>query len=112
MTALRVFNLGVRFALELGTLAIVAYWGATLEASPARRWTAALVLPLMIAFFWGVFVSPKARIPTGRLGQAGLGLVVFLLAAAALADRGHTAYAQGFTVVAVVSSLLVYALPQ
>ena len=112
MAALRVINLGVRFLLELAALAIAAYWGATLQTSVERRWAVALVLPLAIAFVWGAFVSPKARFPTGRLGRAGLGLVVFLAAAAALFDRGHVVSAQAFASVALVSSLLVYALPQ
>ena len=112
MAALRVINLGVRFLLELAALAVAAYWGATLQASAERRWTAALILPLAIALFWGAFVSPKARFPTGRLGRAGLGLLIFLAAATALFDRGHVASAQAFAAVALVSSLLVYALPQ
>ena len=109
---LRAANLGVRFALELATLAIVGYRGATVQGSAAWRWTLAVVLPLGIATFWGVFVSPKARVPTGRLGRAGLGLLVFLIAAAALADRGYALEAQAFAAVAIVSSIVVYVLPQ
>lgn len=109
---LRLLNLGVRFALELATLAIVGFWGATVQGSAAWRWTLAVVLPLGIATFWGVFVSPKARVPTGRLGRAGLGLLVFIIAAAALADRGYVFEAQVFAAVAIASSIVVYALPQ
>lgn len=112
MATLRVINLGVRFLLELAALAIFAYWGATLRAALAVRVIVAVLIPVAIAVIWGVFISPKARIPTGRLGRAGLGLVVFLGAAAALYGRDHGVPAAGFGAVAVVSSVLLYFLPQ
>jgi hypothetical protein len=112
MAALRVINLGVRFFLEIAALATFAYWGATLPASALIRIAAAVALPLTVAGFWGLFIAPKARIPTGRLGRAGLGLIVFLAAAAALFTRSHGALAQAFAAVAIISSLVVYALPQ
>jgi hypothetical protein len=112
MQSLRIINLGVRFLLELASLAAFAYWGWTLRASIALRVAAAIALPLLVGIFWGVFVAPRARIPTGRVGQSGLGLVVFLLAAAALYSRGHSVAALVFALVALVSSLVLYALPQ
>jgi uncharacterized protein DUF2568 len=112
MAALRAINLGVRFLLELAALTSFAYWGGTLPATSLIRIIAAITLPLIVAVFWGFFVAPKARIPTGRLGRAGLGLIVFLAGAAALFDRGHGSIAQAFAAVAIVSSLVVYALPQ
>ena len=112
MSTLRAINLAVRFLLELASLGSFGYWGATLQATTAVRSVAAIAIPLAVAVLWGIFISPKARIPTGRLGQAGLGLVVFLAAAAALQVRGHTTVALTFAALAVVSSLLLYALPQ
>jgi Protein of unknown function (DUF2568) len=112
MAALRVINLGVRFLLELAALASFAIWGATLAAGVALRTTVAVALPVAVAAFWGIFISPKARIPTGRLGRAGLGLVVFLAAAAALYARGYVMPAEIFAAVAVGSSVLLYILPQ
>jgi hypothetical protein len=112
MATLRVINLGVRFMLELAALASVAYWGWNLRGSTALRIAAGVVLPLLVAVFWGLLVSPKARLGTGRLGRAGLGLLVFLTAALALFDRGHSGLALAFASVASLSSLLVYALPQ
>jgi hypothetical protein len=112
VATLRAINLGVRFLLELASLAAFAYWGATLPRSFPTRVAIAVGLPLIVAIFWGVFVSPKARIPTGRFGRAGLGLVVFLASAGTLRDRGHPSLAATFAVIAVVSSVLVSFLPQ
>jgi hypothetical protein len=102
MAALRVFNLGVRFLLELASLAAFGYWGATLRTTGALRASLAIAIPLAVALLWGLFISPKARYSTGRPGQVGLGLLVFLVAALAAAFAG----------VAVISSALLYLLPQ
>jgi hypothetical protein len=112
MSALRLVNLGVRFLLEMGALAAFGYWGATLRASGALRGTLAIVIPLAVALLWGLFISPKARYSTGRPGQVGLGLLVFLVAALLLRERGHVAMAAIFAVTAVISSVLLYFLPQ
>ena len=112
MATLRVVNLAVRFLLELGSLAAFGYWGATLPAGSAVRVSAAIALPLLVAGLWGAFISPKARVPTGRAGRAGLGLVVFLAASALLYLRGHEPLAVTFAIVALISSIVVYALPQ
>jgi hypothetical protein len=112
MAVLRVTNLGVRFCLELAALATFAYWGATLPGGVALRTAVAVALPVAVAVLWGLFISPKARFPTGRLGRAGFGLIVFLASAGALAARGYATPAMTFAAVAVVSSVLVYFLPQ
>ena len=112
MATLRLINLAVRFVLELASLAAFAYWGWTLRVSTPLRVAAAIALPLLVGIFWGLFVAPRARMPTGRLGQAALGLLVFLLAAAALYSRGHSSGAVVFALIALASSLLLYALPQ
>lgn len=112
MATLRVINLGVRFFLELAALASIAYWAGALQAPLPLRIVLAVGAPLVIAFLWALFISPKARFSTGRIGQSGLGLIVFLAAAAALFARGQTSLAIAFASTAVVSSVLVYALPQ
>jgi hypothetical protein len=112
LAALRVVNLTVRFLLELTALGAFGYWAATIEARDAIRIALAIAVPLVVAVFWGLFVSPKARFSTGRIGQVGLGLIVFLAAAVALGVRGHSALGVTFAAIAVVSSALLYALPQ
>jgi hypothetical protein len=112
MNALRLVNLAVRFLLELAALSAFAYWAATINAHVGLRAALAIVTPLAVAVVWGLFISPKARYSTGRVGQAGLGFAVFAAAAWALFVRGHVALAESFVLVALVSSVLLYALPQ
>ena len=112
MAGLRVINLTVRFLLELAALAAFAYWAATINSPRGGRTVLAIVAPLALAIFWGLFVSPKARFSTGRIGQVGLGLLVFLAAAAALFVRGHSTLGVAFASTAVVSSAVLYVLPQ
>jgi hypothetical protein len=112
MDSLRTANLALRFALELGALGAAAYWGATISAGALGRAAAGVLLPLAIALIWAAFVSPKARFPTGSIGRAGLGLVVFLIAAGLLWNREHRTLATVYGAAALVSSIVLYLLPQ
>lgn len=106
LSTIRVINLAVRFLLEIETLVAFTVWGATLRASATVRIVAAVVLPVALALFWGLFVSPKARFSTGVPGQAGLGLLVFLIGAWAVRDLGYAGAATALALVAVLSSLV------
>jgi uncharacterized protein DUF2568 len=112
MNTVRAVNLTLRFALELGALASAAYWGATISSGIFGRSAVAVLLPIIVALLWAAFVSPKAWMPTGPLGRAVLGLVVFLAAGFLLMNRQHATLATVYVTLAVVSSLIVYALPQ
>jgi hypothetical protein len=69
-------------------------------------------LPTIVAVAWALFISPKARIPTGSFGRAFLGLVVFLVAATALWSRDRTALAIVYGSLAIISSVLILVWPQ
>ena len=112
MDVLRVGNLALRFFLELAALAAVAYWGATTAAGLVTRVGLAIALPSLVAVVWGLFISPKARIPTGPFGRAFLGLIVFLVAGLALWTRDRTALATMYGALAVISSVLILVWPQ
>ncbi|HEY7237277.1 MAG TPA: YrdB family protein [Gemmatimonadaceae bacterium] len=112
MDALRLGNLALRFLLELSALAAVGYWGATTATGRVIRIVLAIALPTLVAVVWALFISPKARIPTGPFGRAFLGLVVFLTAAAALWRRDQAALATIYGSLAVLSSVLILVWPQ
>jgi len=112
MAAARAANLVLRFLLELAALAALGYWGGTIPATTAVRAALAVALPVAAATFWGAFVAPRARVvlPTGV--RMTLGLLVFAVAAAALADRGHGRLALGFAALALVNVALMLAWQQ
>ena len=112
MNVLRTGNLALRFLLELSALAATAYWGATTATGHISQIALALALPSLVAILWALFISPKARIPTGPFGRAFLGLIVFLIAAAALWSRDRTALAMIYGSLAIVSSVLIVVWPQ
>ncbi|HET7550496.1 MAG TPA: YrdB family protein [Gemmatimonadaceae bacterium] len=97
-------NLVLRFLLELGALGALGYWGATAPVGTVVRVVLGAGLPFAAAAFWGMFVAPRARVALPTAARMALGLAVFAVAAAALADRGHGRLAAGFAAAAVVNA--------
>jgi hypothetical protein len=98
----------LRFLLELGALAALAYWGFSTRDG-AAAWALGLGAPFAAAVFWGLFVAPKARFPVSRAGRVVLGLAVFGLAAAALADAGEAILAIVFGALALLNATIMLA---
>ena len=69
----------VAFLVELAALAAYAAWGNDVQGI-----VLAIVVPVAIAIFWGVFCAPRRRIDVGRWPTFGLRLVVLLGGALAL----------------------------
>jgi Protein of unknown function (DUF2568) len=101
-------NLAVRFlVLELGALAIAAYWGYT-TGDGVLRWVLAIGAPLLVAAAWGLFVSPKAKVDVARPARFTIELTILGASAAALAATGHKTLAVAFAALAVISGSLNY----
>ena len=64
-------NLGLRFLLELCLLAALAYVGLQLSL------VLSVVLPLVAAALWGLFVAPRARFPLRQAPWIGVQIVLF-----------------------------------
>ncbi len=77
-------NLALRFVLELAALAAVAWWGWEVGGSTAARLALAVVFPLAVAFVWGMFIAPKARVKVPRPVWLALQIAIFVVAAHAL----------------------------
>ena len=105
MDVLKNANLGLRFLLELGALAAVAYWGFTV-GDGALRWILAIAAPVAVAVVWWLFVSPKAAVDAPRPVRLVVELGVWTAAAAALWAAGRPALGAAFFVVAVASGVL------
>ncbi len=105
MDVLKNANLALRFLLELGALAAVAYWGYR-TGDGALRWVLAVAATVAVAVVWWLFVSPKAAIDAPQPARLVIELAVWTAAAAALWAAGHPTLAIAFFVVAVVSGVL------
>ena len=92
MKAVQGANLAVRFlVLELGALAIAAYWGYT-TGDGVLRWVLAIGAPLLVAAAWGLFVSPKAKADVPRPARFAIELTILGAAArGSRLDRPRTA---------------------
>jgi hypothetical protein len=63
----------------VSALAAVAYWGYVTAGV-----SLAIVLPVALAVFWGVFCAPRRRVDLGTWPTFGLRVAVLLAAALAL----------------------------
>jgi hypothetical protein len=106
----RYVNLGLRFVLELGALAALGWWGVHVGGSTAAELVLGLVLPLLAAVAWWLFVAPKARFPVPLRVRAPIEMAIFLAAVLAFWGVGHGRLALTFAVAAAVSELLLYGL--
>jgi hypothetical protein len=99
----------LRFLLELGALAAFCYWGFQIGGGMVARIGLGIAVPLAVAVIWAVFVSPQAPMRLPVLLGVLLQVLVFGLAAAALAATGHRSLAWVFGVVVAVNAVLMYA---
>jgi hypothetical protein len=104
-------NLGVKFGLELASLAAFAVWGASAVEGPGAV-VLAVAAPTGAATVWGVYAAPRAQRRLAMPGRAVLELGVFGLACAALAGSGRGTLAAVFGGVAVMNAGLMTALGQ
>jgi Protein of unknown function (DUF2568) len=94
-------NLGLRFLLELCLLAALAYVGLQVNV------IVAVVLPVVAAVVWALFVSPKARYPLSLPLWVGIQALLFGVAVVGLLVVGSVALGIVFGVAAVANLALV-----
>ncbi|WP_429876123.1 YrdB family protein [Fictibacillus sp. NRS-1165] len=81
--------LGVLFLSGLFVLVAFGYWGFHM-VSGFSKYVLCLVAPLLVAVFWGTFLSPKASIPVPISLRTLLQLTVFATGTIALYSSGHS----------------------
>ena len=93
LNALRWVNLALRFFLELCVFAAFAFWGWHIGTNLPLKIALALGLFLLVIAVWGVFLSPRARVPLSTAPWVLLQIVIFGAAVAGLAaaDRSRLA---------------------
>lgn len=105
MGGVRGLVLVVRFLVELGMLASLAWWGfETFDGAAA--FAVGVAAPLAAAVVWGAFVAPKARWSVAVPVRVAIELVLFALATLALVTVGAYALAGVFGALAVATSIL------
>ena len=105
MSGLRGLTLTVRFLCELAMLAALAYWGFSVGDGVAA-WLLGLGAPLLAAVVWGVLVAPKARWPLPLPVRVAIEVLLFGVAAGALAAAGRPVLAVVLGGAALATSLL------
>jgi hypothetical protein len=96
----------LRFLLELFALFSLGFWGYLAWPFPWPGMLFMIGTPLFAAIVWGLFRSPKARIPLDPVGRALVEIAVFGSAAIAWAMLGHPIVAVVFALVALVSGIV------
>jgi Protein of unknown function (DUF2568) len=106
---IKLLNLALRFILELCALVALGYWGVKVGGSTIAKIGLGIGAPLLAAVVWGMFVAPRAPIPTPGLLRLLIELVVFGSAAAALYSAGRPTLAWVLVLVYVINRVLIYA---
>jgi hypothetical protein len=104
-------NLVLKFLLELGALAAIGLWGASIADGPAAV-LPAVGLPVITAVLWGAFAAPRARHRLRLSLRAPFELGVFGLAALALWSAASAAWGAAFALIAVANAVLLTAFDQ
>ncbi|MFC8452221.1 YrdB family protein [Kitasatospora sp. NPDC057223] len=108
-TPVTVVNAGLAFALELGLLAALGYWGACTGAGPAVSVLSAIAAPALAATVWGLFLAAGGpRFPLPVAGEIALKLAVLGTGALALYAAGHPAPGVVFGGLALLSVAVEY----
>ena len=99
-------NLALRFGLELGALAAMAYWGWTGHVG-AARWIWAIGLPIGSAVAWATFAVPHDPSRSGAAPLPVPGVVRLVLELGFFAAASLQVAARGRERLAIVSATVV-----
>ena len=102
----RYFLMAIIFLIEIVALVEYGYWGFHIGKGIAMKLMLGIGTPLLVAFFWGLFLAPKATIPVNIPLRILLKLIVFGLASAAVYATGKHVLAGVFLVVAIIVLIL------
>ena len=105
-------NLALRFAVELGAYASLAYWGASVGTSSLSRTALAVLFPLTAMGLWSTYLAPRARRRLRDPGALSAELAIFAASGVALASSRHFALCVALIVVGSANALLLRVLRQ
>jgi hypothetical protein len=98
--------LALAFAVELLTMGVLAWAGASASGGTAVRVLLAIAGPVVLAVIWGLVMAPRARRRLPEPSRLVAELVIFAASAAALALAGHVLPAVVYAVIAISVAVL------
>ncbi|KQL52249.1 hypothetical protein AN964_00955 [Heyndrickxia shackletonii] len=98
--------MAIIFLVEIVALVAYGYWGFHIGKGIGMKMVLGIGTPLLVAFFWGLFLAPKATIPVNVPLRIFLKLIVFGLASVAVYATGRHILAGDFLVVAIIVLIL------
>ena len=96
----------LRFAVELVALFSLALWGWLAWDRPWPALAFVVGAPGFAIVVWALFRSPRAVVPTDRIGRSLVEIAVMGAAAVAWAQLGHPVVAVAFALVAAVTGVV------
>ena len=102
--------LALRFLLELGGVAALAWWGLRTGTDDVSRAVLSIGAAGLLIVLWALVVAPKARNPLAPRVRWLIGSGLLLVAAGALWRVDATAAAVVFAILVVVDTLVLLAL--
>lgn len=108
MIFIKDLNLLLRFLLELCALASLGFWGFKAHAGVLLKLCFGIGIPILTAFIWGMFGSPKAAYKLPEVYQWLLIIFIYLLSAFALYSAKKPSLAIIFVVASAVNSILMF----
>ncbi|MBK9924724.1 MAG: YrdB family protein [Anaerolineales bacterium] len=106
MEMLKFLNSALAFFLELAMLIAFGYWGFHGERSVWLKWLLGIGIPVLTAVIWGYFFAPNSAHRLNMIAGALLSSLLFLIAAAALYQIGHTVLVLTMTVIVIINRVL------
>lgn len=106
MQMFKMFNLLIRFLLELCILVIFGYWGFQTGGNTLMKFLLGLGVPALFAVVWGTFLAPKSP---RRLDEPWLFLlevVIFALTCWALYSTGKVDLTATFGGIYILNKIL------
>jgi hypothetical protein len=105
-------NLGMRFCVELATLASLGYWGASVHGSMALRTLLAVAAPVVAVVAWSRWLAPRAPIRLNGPAVLTVELSIFAAATWALVTSGMALVGLVYASLAGANAALIRALGQ
>lgn len=101
-----VVNEGLAFLAEVLALAALAWWGATVGGGLTLSLVLGIGLPLVAVVGWGLFASPRARVPLPLAGVLAVKAVVFGAAMLTVDNLGYRTLAVVFGIVVAANTVI------